>query len=68
MINARRLFSGCFSTEYLGSCKKRLGNYMHRNGVEDNSAGEDLTTRIYSNKPIGEQLQVELIMNMPLHL
>lgn len=37
---------------------------MHSNGAEDNSAGQDLTTKIYLNKPIREQIQEELIMNM----
>lgn len=63
MTNARRLFC-LFSTEYLDSCKERLGNRMHSNGAEDNSAGEDLTTEIYFNKPIREQIHEELIMNM----
>lgn len=63
MTNARRLFC-LFSTKYLGSCKERLGNRMHSNGAEDNSAGEDLTAKIYFNKPIRDQIQEELIVNM----
>lgn len=63
MTNVRRPFY-LFSTKYLGSCKERLGNRMHSNGAEDNSVGQDLTTKIYFNKPIREQIQEELIMNM----
>lgn len=45
MTNAKRLFC-MICTKYLGSCEERLGNRMHRNGVENDLAGEDLTTRI----------------------